>query len=409
MLFHRNQLPELIEHLQDTRYSIITGARQVGKTSLLKMIVNHLQNEKKLVFQLTCEDPRLCAALNDSAENIFNYLPQRPRLNQAPLDHTRIYLCIDEIQYLNDPTHFLKYLFDTYGQHLKIIATGSSAFYLDRKFTDSLAGRKRIFQLYTLSFDEMLQFTDDSLAKELQFIQSNNQYQSLRHPELISAFYNYLLYGGYPAVVIEKSIEQKKQLLQELKFSYLKRDVLESGISHEDKFYFLLQLLADQTGNLLNTNELSKTLQLDSKTINQYIYILRKCFHIQLIKPYFRNLRKEITKMPKVYFHDLGLRNVLLNRFDFIQDRSDKGALLENFFFIQLRNRFAMDQIYFWRINPSKEIDFIVEKSFEKGIAYEVKWNKAYFSPEKLENFTNSYSGFSIACLSQEDFLKHEY
>jgi uncharacterized protein len=161
MYIKRNIHNEIINHIKRKEYSIITGARQCGKTSLIKAIYRELQNENKIVAYITLEDQDILAAINKHPEEVFTYVlrPAKPTENKTA-DKERVYLFIDEIQYAEDPSNFLKYLFDVYAENLKIIATGSSAFYIDKKFTDSLAGRKRIFELQTLSFIEWLQFTN---------------------------------------------------------------------------------------------------------------------------------------------------------------------------------------------------------------------------------------------------------
>jgi predicted AAA+ superfamily ATPase len=314
---------------------------------------------------------------------------------------------VDEVQYASDPTHFLKFLYDKYEGNVKIVATGSSAFYIDRKFTDSLAGRKRVFQLYPLSFEEYLNFYGDTeLLAEFEATRRQPSYVSPRSIALKSVFYEYLTFGGYPAVALEPDFAEKKLLLNELKNAYVKRDIAESGVSMEAKFYLLFQLLADQTGNLVNRHELSKTIQVDTKTVDNYLYVLEKCNHIHQLKPFFRNIQKELTKMPKVYFNDLGLRNSLVNRFGDIDSRADKAALLENYYFIRLRQEYDADQLRFWRTTERQEIDFIVETSFGEGFALEVKWNKQSFNPEKLTKFSSAYPKFKLSAVDESDFAK---
>ncbi|MCU0347228.1 MAG: ATP-binding protein [Saprospiraceae bacterium] len=315
MLIQRSLLPAIENHLSDKRHTIITGARQVGKTSLLKLIFQKLKAEGQQVFQLTLEDSRVLRSINEHPDQVFEHVPILPKPAQGGDADSRLILLIDEVQYAADPTHFLKFLYDKYEGNVKVVATGSSAFYIDRKFTDSLAGRKRVFQLYPLSMEEYLGFRgNDELLQELAFIQQRPSYVSPSMAALKSVFYEYLTFGGYPAVALEPDFSEKKMLLNELKNAYVKRDIAESGVSMEAKFFLLFQLLADQTGNLVNRNELSKTIQVDTKTVDNYLYVLEKCYHVHLLKPFFRNLQKELTKMPKVYFNDLGLRNALLNR-----------------------------------------------------------------------------------------------
>jgi uncharacterized protein len=180
-------------------------------------------------------------------------------------------------------------------------------------------------------------------------------------------FNDYLVFGGYPEVALEKNINERILLLKELKNSFLKKDIDEAGISYQDKFYMLLTLLAGQTGNLVNRNELANTIGVDNKTIDNYLHVLQNSFHIELVKPFYSNIRKELTKMPKIYFKDTGMRNSALNRFFDFKNREDQGQLLENYFYNRLTNIYDKDNIRFWRTTDKKEIDFIVTTSFKEG------------------------------------------
>ena len=407
MLFPRSLLPAIESHLADKRHTIITGARQVGKTSVLKLIHQKLKAEGQQVFQLTLEDSRVLHSINEHPDQVFEHLPTLPTPVDKGQAEARLHLLIDEVQYAADPTHFLKFLYDKYEGNLKVVATGSSAFYIDHRFKDSLAGRKRVFQLYPLSFEESLVFRGaDDLLQAVLSMQERPAYTSPQLAELKSVFYEYLTFGGYPAVALEPDFSEKKLLLNELKNAYVKRDIAESGVSMEAKFFLLFQLLADQTGGLVNRNELSKTIQVDTKTVDNYLYVLEKCYHVHLLKPFFRNIQKELTKMPKVYFNDLGLRNAMLGRFGPVDTRADKGALLENYFFIRLRQQYEADQLRFWRTADQQEIDFVVESSFGEGTAFEVKWNSQGFKPEKLWKFTEAYPNIKLACLEEADFFR---
>ena len=205
MIRERKILPQVRSHIFHKQYTIITGARQVGKTSLMRLLFQELSDAEEVVYFMNLEDRRILDALNSHPGNILNFLTNTPK---PILTHTQkkpVFLLLDEVQYLNDPTNFLKYLYDTYEGNLKIIATGSSAFYMDRKFRDSLAGRKRIFPLYPLSFEEFISFKDEeSLLHEFTALRSQNNYHSLHLERLRAFLMEYLLYGGYPAVVLEK-------------------------------------------------------------------------------------------------------------------------------------------------------------------------------------------------------------
>lgn len=388
----RTMLSDLLAHLTEKEFSIIVGARQTGKTTLLSQLADQLKRRQEVVYSFTLEDHAILSRLNQHPENLFELVVRSP--------DKRIYVLLDEIQYLENPSNFLKLLYDKYQSQLKIIATGNSAFYIDRKFMDSLAGRKQLFELYTLDFNEFLLFRTDSdeLEEELNQVRINKDYISSRRNELETYFGEYLTYGGYPAVVLADSAEKKQMKLKELTSSYLKRDITESKIQDEEKFYRLILILAQQTGSLVNINELSKTIKLSVTAVENYLYILQKCFHIHLLRPFYQNIRKELTKMPKVYFHDLGLRNALLNQFNPIVQRLDKGMVIENYAFIRLREKYGNDSFRFWRTSNGQEIDFIINHHPDSGEAIEIKFDADNFNPSKYNNFLVAYPGYSLNC-----------
>jgi len=402
MYIQREIHPEIRNHITRKEYTIITGPRQCGKTTLLRAIMNEMMEEGQLVHFLTFEDRDILSAINRHPEEIFSFTPRPAQITNTTRDTDKIhYLFIDEVQYADDPSNFLKYLYDEYREKLKIIATGSSAFYLDKKFTDSLSGRKRIFELQTLSFEEWLQFKKmNDLAGELELIRKQKKYHSTRFRELMEFLDEYMIFGGYPEVVLEKEEEEKINLLKEIKNSFLKRDIDESGVTNTDKFYIFLTLLAAQAGNLVNRNELSNTIGVDNKTIDKYLYVMQKCFHIELVRPFYSNLRKELTRMPKIYFKDPGLRNIALNRFYNFSSREDKGALLENYFYKRLTGLYDKDNINFWRTTDKKEIDFVITTSFRNGIAFEVKMNCRSGKSTSEKSFSEVYPEYPLKIVS---------
>jgi predicted AAA+ superfamily ATPase len=387
----RKLFVSLYNHLQAKEYTIIIGARQTGKSMLLLQLYQKLKEEGKQAYQLTFEDPRVLGAIDEHPENIFNFVPQP--------QNERLYLLIDEVQYAQNPTNFLKLLYDKYLDKIKIIATGSSAFYIDRKFKDSLAGRKQIFELYTLDFEEFIDFRSDNklqFLQELQAIKTKPDYQSLYRDEITQLFDEYLVYGGYPAVVLASSKEEKLLKLRELVNTYIKRDIYESDVVNELKFYNLITLLANQAGSLVNVSELANTLKLSVTAVDNYLYILQKTFHVTLIRPLYSNLRKEITKMPKVYFNDTGLRNMLLNYFEPLKTRVDKGQLVENYIYIRLRQLYGTDALKYWRTADGNEVDFVVSTKFNEGFAIEAKYNADEFKPGKYKKFEEHYPQYPI-------------
>jgi len=389
-LLKRRLFDQLAAHLPEKEFTVVVGARQTGKTTLLNQLMQALRESNDEVYLLTLEDHAILRQLNEHPENLFNLVIRNP--------DSRLYILIDEVQYLDDPSNFLKLIYDKYAPQVKVIATGSSAFYIDKKFKDSLAGRKRLFELYTLDFDEFLYFKTGThdLATELERIRKNQEYISARRIEMETFLLEYLTFGGYPAVVLASSGPMKVEILKELTGSFIKRDIAEANIQDTAKFYQLMTLLSQQTGALVNTNELSRTLRLSVTAVDNYLYVLQKCFHIQLIRPFFSNLRKEITKMPKVYFHDLGFRNALLNQYQPLAQRIDKGMLLENYAFIRLRNMFDNDTIKFWRTADGNEVDFVIIQIPGSGIAIEIKSDEVQFNPSRYKKFIEEYPNYIL-------------
>ncbi len=389
-MIYRKIFQDIYAHVSKREFTILIGARQTGKSTLLKQIADKLTSEGANCVLLNLERKNILLELNQNPESVLKYVV-------GNTDKKTIIL-IDEVQYLDDPTHFLKLLYDEHADRLKIIATGSSAFYIDKKFKDSLAGRKKIFELLTLDFAEFLEFKNQSkLLTELQLLRQKSIQQSVFEEQLWVQLEEYMTYGGYPAVVLENKIQDKIERLYEIRDAFVKRDILEAGITDDIKFYNLFILLAGQTGNLLNTHSLANSLRLTHPMTEHYLYVLQKSFHISLVKPFYQNIKKELTKMPKLYFNDLGLRNALVNYFAPLQQRADKSELLENYVFRHLRDQYAKDQIKFWRTADGNEVDFVIEETAFGGHAIEVKFQVAAFSLSKYKKFTEAYPAFPLA------------
>lgn len=391
MAIKRKLFGELIAHLQSKEFTIITGARQIGKSTLLSQLEEDIKSKALPVIKLTLERKNILLDLNASPENIFKYIPNTV---------DRMYVLIDEIQLLDDPSNFLKLLYDEYAPKLKIIATGSSAFYIDQKFTDSLAGRKKLLELKTLDFEEFLLFKErDDLAIELTKLRNGSQKKSLLENQLWIEMDEYINYGGYPAITLEKDKKIKKEKLEDIRDSFVKRDILESKVKDEIKFYELMILLSSQTGNLLNQHKLSIALKVPLAAIEEYIYILQKCYHVSIIRPFYQSIKKELIKMPKIFFNDLGLRNMLINYFAPIEVRPDKGALLENYVFRRLSETNKMESIKYWRTADGSEVDFVIDNPNQQK-AYEVKYANTEISPKKYSMFTDNYTDYPLQYVS---------
>jgi len=367
---------------------LFVGARQAGKTTILRQLETTVRKRGQPAVFLNLEDREILSLLNQSLKNLFQI---------APIDlRGRTYIFVDEIQYLKDPTNFVKFFFDEYRGKIKIIASGSSAFFVDRGFRDSLVGRKKIFTVYTLSFREFLRFNEENALSQRPF----RELTKIEFDRLRLLLAQYLAYGGYPRAVLAP-LEEKKDVLNDILYSYIKKDIYEAGVRSDEIFYKLFKALAQQTGNLVNASELSATLGVSKTAIDNYLYIMRKSFHIELIRPFYQNVRKEITKMPKVYFYDLGLRNAILKNFDLYETRLDKGPILENFFFRAMLNKVPPDEIRYWRTTGQSEVDFVIGDQ-----AYEIKASKQSVKAKKYRVFRSAYPAIELAFFDLDEIIE---
>lgn len=340
---------------------VIHGARQTGKTTLLGILMERLRqkHESKNIVYFDMEDFELLELCNKGVSSTVEHLKAIGCDFQK-----KIFLFIDEIQYLQNPSSFLKYFFDHWKGKIKLVVSGSSSFAIKSKFKDSLVGRTMDFELFGPDFEEFLTF------KELSFDLATQD--ELAVNELKKLFQEFVFYGSYPRIILEKSIEIKEALLKQIINTYLRKDIKDlANITDINKFNKLMRILAGQSGKLLNVLELANTVGIARPTLDNYLAILESTYVIKIINPFFRNLRTELTKMPKVYFEDLGIKTIL-EKGGFA--RKLEGENLETAVFSLLRKKFNVESIHFWRTVQKEEIDFIVE-SQNHILAYEVKIN----------------------------------
>lgn len=350
---------------------VILGARQVGKSTLIKPLVAH---QKEHVLWLDGEEADVQLLLQNTNSE---------RLAQIAGNHKIV--VIDEAQKIHDIGIILK-LFADYHKDIQLIASGSSAFELRNSLNEPLTGRKFEYQLFPISFQEMVNHTN--LLQEIRQLPQR------------------LLYGYYPEIVT--NIGSEKRLLKFLSESYLYKDVfLFGGIKKPEKILELLKLLAWQIGSEVNYNELSKILKIDNQTVESYIHILEQAFVIYRLHAFHTNQRNELKKSKKIYFNDLGIRNALINDFRAVEVRNDAGNLFENFVINEMRKQNEYRQVYanfyFWRSTDQKEIDLVIEKDNFLH-TYEIKWN-----PNKkaslTKSFSNIYQNYSFEVIHSGNFF----
>lgn len=381
ILYPRKIQGEINKWLFKDEIIILNGPRQVGKTSLLKLLQDELKRKKikeEQIFYLNLEDFEILNDLNSSPKNILNYIKEKNKKN---------YFLIDEIQYLDNPSNFLKYLYDEHRDEIKLIVSGSSSLKLKAKLQDALVGRKISFAIAPLCFEEFLRFKQ---AEVLDYYYHENIPLpiQIKFKKLLD---EYLLFGGMPKVVLTENDEAKKTLLKNYVGDYINKDIRSIGkVSNLLKFNQLVKILANQISNLLNINELSNTLDIPRQEIENYLNFLEYTYVLDKIFPYYKNLRSQIIKMPKIYLFDLGIRNQILNNFTGLDNRSDNGNLFENFVYLELKQNISQENVYFYRTIHKAEIDFVFEKN---GVVYplEVKY-KNFNKPagsRVLSNFCN--------------------
>ncbi len=391
---NRIVLNEIKKELNSKLIILLIWARQVWKTTILKAIEKHQTKNNKKTYFLNLEDRLILEKLNKHPNKLFEITGSSYKEKQI--------IFIDEIQYLDNPTNFLKYIYDEYKDNIKLIVTWSSSFYIDKKFKDSLVWRKKIFNIYTLDFFEFLEFKNEIKLQKI-CLESKN-IPDLFRDEIYNLFLEYITYWWYPEIVLIKDKKEKVERLKDYCFDYIKKDIYEANIENQNKFLNLLKILSTQTWELVNINELANTLNLSFQTVEKYLYIMQKSFFISLIKPFHTNIRKELTKMPKIYFYDLGIRNCFLNDFSNIIDRLDKWAYLENIVFREFLFKYRNDFfIKFWRTQQKNEVDFILD---EKE-AYEIKFSKNQINENKYKIFKSKYPNLDIKFITFSNIFEN--
>lgn len=347
--------------LNENKIIILYGARQVGKTTLINSI---LENLNLKILKVSGDEIQFFDILSSRDSNKLKLLTDGYDL-----------IFIDEAQRIPDIGLNLKIMHDKFPD-LKIVATGSSSFELANRIKEPLTGRTWTYHLHPISINEL-----KSIYTPIEIFQRINEF---------------LVFGLYPEQLKYQNMNDKIAHLKELSSSYLYKDILElSSIRHSDKLIGLLRLLAFQIGSEVSYHELSKSLGIARETITSYIDLLEKSFIIFRLQSFSKNLRKEITKMQKIYFWDLGIRNIIINQMNFIDNRDDVGKLWENFLVSERvkwnSNRIFFTNQYFWRVYSGAEVDYIEEKDGKlSGFEFKYKAKKIKAPQTWIETYPDS-------------------
>jgi hypothetical protein len=301
----------------------------------------------------------------------------------------RGYVFIDEIQRKENAGIFLKGLYDAQIPH-KLIISGSGSIELKEKIHESLVGRKRIFELNTVSFEEFVHFRTG-----YRYENRLTEFLSVDTARAKEFLIEYLNFGGYPRVILAETLQQKIRLIDEIYSSYIEKDITYLlRVEKTDAFRNLVKIIAGQIGGMINFTELSSSLGISVQTVKNYLLYAEKTFIVKSVTPYFRNIRKEISKAPLFYFMDLGLRNYSLGLCGRISLLSEAGFLFQNLIFHVLREkrRYEGVSIHFWRTKDRAEVDFIMNIG-QDVLPVEVKCRelKEVAVGRPLRNFIHTY------------------
>ena len=364
---------------------VLLGARQTGKSTLMFRTISELINQNinpQNIFYFNLDNILHLSFIKDIT-SLLDFL------DEFGENEKKKYIFIDEVQRLENCGLFLKQLYDL-RLPLKIIVSGSSTLEIRAKIKESLTGRKKVFEVLPLSLTEI---NNNENKIDINFDVFDLKKLSLKQrfysTQLNSLCQQLLIYGGYPKIYLQDNNENKIFELQEIYSSYLQKDIINFlNIKYPDAFNKLILLLAHQIGNIVNVVELANSLQLNRKIVQEYLFIIVSTYIGQLLKPFYTNKRQEVIKANKIYYLDCGLRNFITDNFNELDSRSDKGALVENFVFQEMKKQIGFNtNIKFWRTQNGAEVDFILTKA-EKIIPIEVK-SGAINSPQTGKAFFN--------------------
>lgn len=349
---------------------VMLGSRQVGKSTLLKMLENRIGNN---VLFLNCDNNDIKKQLTDPGIN---------DLRRLIGNHEVVF--IDEAQRVMNIGLTLKLLTDQMPEK-QLIITGSSSLDLSNLVNEPLTGRKFEYQLFPLSLKELVDYSG--------YIETNRNLEQ------------YILFGMYPDVINNPGDEP--EILNNLVSSYLFKDVFMYQDLRKPEFIEqLLEALALQVSSEVSFNELAQLLQTDPHTVQRYIGLLEKAFIIFRIRSYSRNIRNELKKSRKIYFYDNGVRNAILGNYGPLSSRNDVDMLWENFFISERMKFLHYNKIYakryFWRTTQQQEIDYLEEVDGQLS-AFEIKWNplKKFTFPK---TFLKNYPGASVHTINRKNF-----
>jgi len=368
-LYERKLLKEIRKWAGKRAVIVVTGMRQVGKTTLCRMLFDEIQSDNKVFLDL--ENP-----LNRRIFQEADYDNIWANLGQYGISAGRkAYIFLDEVQLAPDAIRAVKYLFDHYN--VQFFLTGSSSFYLKNLFPESLAGRKRVFEMFPLDFEEFLWFKGVKAEMPPGLPQKDKRKNKISHERRTKLYEEYLAYGGFPRVVLESDRSAKKAIIGDIYTSYFEKDVRSlSDFRDIARLQDLILLLMRRAGSKLNVLRIASELGLSRETVYSYLSFLEATYFVHLVSPFSRSPDREVSGAKKIYLCDSGLLNHMA--------QVSSGTLLENAVFNVLK---ANEDVHYYQRRTGAEIDFILKKS---GIAVEVKETGTHSDMRQLKKLSAS-------------------
>ncbi len=378
---------------------MLTGPRGIGKTTLLKSLCEN-SGRKISSFYVNLENQNTLQSCNESPLNLFKLIPA--------VNGKKHLVLLDEMQNLNDPAKFIKTIKEKYGEKIGFVAASA-----DEGIIESLISKVdsiKSLKLESLSFFEFVKTREEKLCSKVPQrwpSEIRGKISGSERSDLETLFWEYAKFGGYPCVVAEDDYAAKQKRLEELVHLFVDLDLRRAGVKNISPFYNLMKFLAEKTGEPLNMSELSGLAGITSPTVEAYLRLLSNMGVVSLTLPFTTQKPKELGRMPKCYFCDMGIRNVLLNNFSNIEDRLDRDGYFENLCFLLLHQRENVKSLNFWRNQNKQEVDFIINETD----AVDTRFNAQSFSISKYKTFQKFYPEIplkrvaSVCGISAENIL----
>lgn len=380
-MIKRKIFKDLVETLQRKEIALVVGARQVGKTTVMRLVEDYLVKDGKKTIFLNLDYDHDMVFFKSHDELVAKL--------KLEFGTDGGFVFIDEIQRKENAGLFLKGLYDL-NLPYKFIVSGSGSLELKEKIHESLAGRKRLFEMLPVSFEEFVDF-----KTEYKYENRLNDFFAVEKDKTDQLLDEYLNFGGYPRVILEESLKEKTNVIAEIVRSYLDKDIayfFKHG--NVEAFRTMISLLASQNGQLVNYSKLASLCGVSMPTLKKYLWYAEKTFVVHVARPFFKNVLKEITKSPIYYFTDIGFCNYALNSFGQPIGENRIGFLFQNFIgnILKQSSTASSQLLHFWRTKDKAEVDFVVFES-DGVMPVEVKYKKMK-KPEtgrSLINFAEKY------------------